>query len=90
MKNLLLLLGVLLLTGCYNHIPHKVYKNPQAYSFDTMIPLNWDGEYPVKNWQEEIKLGKPIRAWNGFVYTFEPHPTKEGVIIIKTDITKIK
>ena len=90
MKNIILILSLLLFTGCYGTIPTKVYKNPQAYSFDTMIPLNWDGKYPVKNWEEEIKLGQPIKAWNGFIYTFEPHPTKDGVIIIKTDITKIR
>lgn len=90
MKKLLLILGVFLLAGCYNHIPHKVYKTPQAYSFDTMIPLHWDGKHPVRNWEGEVKLGKPIKAWNGFTYIFELHPTKKGVIIIKTDITKVK
>ena len=90
MKNLFLLLTAILFTGCINHIPHKGYKDPQAYSFDTMIPLNWDCNYPVQTWQEEIKLGKPIKAWNDFIYIIEPHPTKEGYVIIRTDITKLR
>ena len=90
MKNLFLLLTTILFTGCFNYIPHKVYKDPQAYSFDTMISLNWDGNYPVRIWEEEIKLGKPIKAWNGFTYIIAPHPTKEGYVVIRTDITKLR
>ena len=44
----------------------------------------------AKTWQEEIKLGKPIKAWNDFIYIIEPHPTKEGYVIIRTDITKLR
>ena len=55
-----------------------------------MISLNWDGNYPVRIWEEEIKLGKPIKAWNGFTYIIEPHPTKEGYVVIQTDITKLR
>ena len=90
MKNLFLLLTTILFTGCFNYIPHKVYKDQQAYSFDTMISLNWDGNYPVRIWEEEIKLGKPIKAWNGFTYIIEPHPTREGYVVIRTDITELR
>jgi len=88
MKKITFILSLLLLTGCYINIPTKVYKNPSKYGFDAMIPTYWDGQYPVRYWESTITIGEEFTDWNGLTWVVEKHPTREGVLIIKTDINK--
>ena len=90
MKNIILILSLLLFSGCYGTIPTKVYKNPSKFGFDAMIPTYWDGQYPVRYWESDIKIGEEFTDWNGMTWVIEKHPTKKGVLVIKSDITKRK
>jgi hypothetical protein len=53
-----------------------------------MIPTYWDGQYPVRYWESTITIGEEFTDWNGLTWVIEEHPTREGVLIIKTDINK--
>ncbi len=53
-----------------------------------MIPTYWDGQYPVRYWESNITIGEEFTDWNGMKWVIEKHPTKEGVLVIKTDIKK--
>ncbi len=77
-----------LLLGCQNVIPTKVYKNPSKFGFDVMIPTYWDGQYPVRYWEGTIKIGETWTDRNGMTWVIEKHPTEEGVLIIRSDISK--
>jgi hypothetical protein len=85
---ILLILITFLFSGCYNTIPTKVYKNPSKFGFDAMIPTYWDGQYPIKYWESTIKVGEKWTDWNGITWVIEKHPTEEGVLIVRTDISE--
>jgi hypothetical protein len=85
---LLFLSLTFLLSGCYNQIPTKVYKNPSKFGFDAMIPTYWDGQYPIRYWENTIKIGEEWTDWNGMTWVIEPHPNNDSLLIIKTNLTK--
>ena len=33
-----------------------------------MIPLDWDGNYPIETWQTELPLNMTFYGTNGFAY----------------------
>ena len=82
------LLTILLFSGCYNLIPTRVYKNPSKYGFDAMIPTYWDGQYPVRYWENTIKIGEEWTDLNGMTWVIEKHPNMDDILIIRTDITQ--
>ena len=53
-----------------------------------MIPTYWDGQYPVRYWEGTIKIGETWTDRNGMTWVIEKHPTEEGVLIIRSDISK--
>ena len=73
----------LLLIGCNNQIPHKVFKTPSAYGFDVIIPLQWDGKQPIETWTQEFELGK---EYQGFNSKFTIKEVRPGVVSISTNI----
>ena len=85
MKKLLLFLPFIF-TGCFPTFYNKVYKHPDEYTWDAMIPLDWDGNYPIKTWQTELPLNMTFYGTKGFEYKLIP--LDNDIVLLQVNITK--
>jgi len=85
MKKLILFLP-LLFTGCIVTSYNKVFKHPEEYTWDAMIPLDWDGNQPITTWQTELPLNMTFYGTKGFEYKLIP--LDDDIVLLQVNITK--
>lgn len=83
MKSITVVLGVLCV-GCTT-APKKVYVYPEKFKSDVIIPLVWDGQYPVTHFEHEIMLNTEYYDYQGQVYRLVETDTP-GVYAIQIDV----
>ena len=80
------LLLVLLFVGCTT-APKNVYVHPEKFNCDLIIPLVWDGHFPVTHFEHELMLDTEYYDYQGHMYRLVGTDTP-GVYAIQIDVPK--
>lgn len=87
MKKVIAICSVLLI-GCYNQTPAKIIKNPSMWGVPIVVDTQWDGEYPVRQWELPVKFGEEFVDIQNRVWWIEENPQDSNSVIIKVDVLK--
>jgi hypothetical protein len=83
MKTVVLLLA-LLFVGCTT-APKNVYVHPEKFNADLIIPLVWDGHFPVAHFEHEMVLNTEYYDYQGHMYRLVETDIP-GVYAIRIDV----
>ena len=87
MKRVIAICSVLLI-GCYNQTPAKIIKNPSMWGVPIIVDTQWDGKYPVRQWELPVKFGEEFVDIQNRVWWIEENPQDSNSVIIKVDVLK--